>query len=677
MEQHHVIKRQILDVDLETDIGSFIFKSELSDIFYTEIVPILEKCCDEIGDPDEVYKINRLEIDLGTVDETNLVRDLKPKILKTFHNALTQVIRDISSQKSIDLRDKLASESGAYPGATEEDALVRYKTSVVESELELLAHFLKTGRLPWWSHKQAEPDLSKLMDKKLQAADSGFTKLLQELFFDLNAIRRMVYQLSYEQLERIIEIISKLDKTSVRNCIDYSIKQLGYSAGIGDKSKQNIPFEIWQACFQVLRDYSSELLSEEKLNELLTTKLSVRKHQKAATGQSDASKSLSHKPFSGEAVDGAVEKEKIQKRIWKNAAIVAALDQESLLNQLFTQISNAMFESKVLNIFSDHDKNKLKAVGDALYALLECLKEIREMQLSINDVLEGLDASNIPVKHRLITAVNLLGETLEPLNQRIQTINREEVSADRKVYSDHFRQILNLIQSSTSTLKSIWEESSERSAIRSNVMDHEVSSQPAEELDVKKQKEDDIKEPVGDRKKKQSDLFADSKELHINNSGLVLFWPFLSRFLEAAGLMESNQFINREKQLRAICLLQYLACGNREFKEYELILNKVLCGLDPNEAVPTIVQLSKQEIAEADTLVNTVIQHWSVLKNMSSDGFRQMFMHREGMISTRDGNYVLQVKEQSYDVLIDKMPWQITTVKLPWMENLIFVEWRL
>jgi hypothetical protein len=56
---------------------------------------------------------------------------------------------------------------------------------------------------------------------------------------------------------------------------------------------------------------------------------------------------------------------------------------------------------------------------------------------------------------------------------------------------------------------------------------------------------------------------------------------------------------------------------------------------------------------------------------------RGTFLTRPGKLSMRGGDYLLQVEEQSFDVLLDHLPWSISAVRLPWMARIIWVEWRM
>ncbi len=165
-------------------------------------------------------------------------------------------------------------------------------------------------------------------------------------------------------------------------------------------------------------------------------------------------------------------------------------------------------------------------------------------------------------------------------------------------------------------------------------------------------------------------------ELYVYNAGLVLLWSFLPRFFETVELVKDKQFVEGPISAnKAAALLQYLADGNTEPPEYQLVLNKALCGL-PLEMVFEPPEAPAPEIlAAADALLEAVITHATSLGKISVDGFRRSFLQRKGILSFQDGHWLLQVERQSFDILLDQLPWSFRIVKLPWMEYVLQVEW--
>ena len=162
---------------------------------------------------------------------------------------------------------------------------------------------------------------------------------------------------------------------------------------------------------------------------------------------------------------------------------------------------------------------------------------------------------------------------------------------------------------------------------------------------------------------------------YLDNAGLVIVWPFLVRFFRGIELVDGDSFRSLEAQERAVLLLQHLVTGEFEWPEHELFLNKLLCGWPPEEPVGKKIQLTELESSEAEDLLESMIQHWKVLKKTSVDGFRASFLQREGRLSLQKNGWSLRVARASYDVLLDQLPWGISFVLLPWMKAPIFVEW--
>ena len=171
------------------------------------------------------------------------------------------------------------------------------------------------------------------------------------------------------------------------------------------------------------------------------------------------------------------------------------------------------------------------------------------------------------------------------------------------------------------------------------------------------------------------DPFSESEVIYVQNAGLILLWPFLTRFFATLNLLQANQFIAPQATERAVLLLQYLVDASTDIPEHLLPLNKLLCGLELLDPIETRLDLNEPEQTECDDLLTAVIHHWSALKSTSPDGFRRAFLQRAGILRIYNGNWRLQVERESYDVLLDQLPWNLRVVKLPWMSECLHVEW--
>jgi len=157
---------------------------------------------------------------------------------------------------------------------------------------------------------------------------------------------------------------------------------------------------------------------------------------------------------------------------------------------------------------------------------------------------------------------------------------------------------------------------------------------------------------------------------------LILLHPFLTTFFTRCGWWDGGGFVSLIARQQAVFLLHYLATGEKEGPEYELLFPKLLCGYALEAPLPARMEIPDAAFEEADSLLQNVIFRWDKLKNTSVDGLREGFLQRTGKLINRNGRMVLLLEISAIDVLLDYLPWGLGIVKLPWWKELLFVEWR-
>ena len=162
---------------------------------------------------------------------------------------------------------------------------------------------------------------------------------------------------------------------------------------------------------------------------------------------------------------------------------------------------------------------------------------------------------------------------------------------------------------------------------------------------------------------------------YINNAGLVLLHPYLNIFFNALGLLEKRAFKSPAAQDKAVQLLGFLASGETDIPEYDLVFPKLLCGLLPEDPVDRFVELTELDKTEANQLLEAVINNWNALGSTSADGLRGNFLMREGKLQWQSDEWRLRVTQASYDLLLNRLPWGISVVRLPWMPWALKTEW--
>lgn len=174
----------------------------------------------------------------------------------------------------------------------------------------------------------------------------------------------------------------------------------------------------------------------------------------------------------------------------------------------------------------------------------------------------------------------------------------------------------------------------------------------------------------------QSAIKTDNEEtIYISNAGLILLHPFLTILFEQLKLTSDNEWIDNDAQLKAILILEYLVTGKDKHEEFDLVLNKLLCGLQPDDIVPMDLLLDESIKNECDNLLKEVIVHWCALKNTGIDALRETFLQHNGKLSQVDNGWLLTVEQKSTDILLGYLPWGFGVIKLPWMSDIIHTDW--
>lgn len=165
-------------------------------------------------------------------------------------------------------------------------------------------------------------------------------------------------------------------------------------------------------------------------------------------------------------------------------------------------------------------------------------------------------------------------------------------------------------------------------------------------------------------------------EVNLKNAGLVIVWPYLERYFELLEMVSNKKFNSKKAARRAVQLLQYLVTGLDSAPEHELLLNKVLCGVEIATPIPFEIELSDRERDISEQMLKGLLNNWPRLKNTSIEALREGFLVRDGRLIETDEVWQLKVEDKTLDILMDGMPWSFGIIKLPWMNKRLNVEWR-
>ena len=171
-------------------------------------------------------------------------------------------------------------------------------------------------------------------------------------------------------------------------------------------------------------------------------------------------------------------------------------------------------------------------------------------------------------------------------------------------------------------------------------------------------------------------LQKDSDSIVIQNAGLIILWPFFYRLFDKCNLLIDKKFKDDLAIQKGVILTQYLVTGSLKINENELVLNKILCGVDLRTPIDVNIDIQDLDLEMCDSLLKGVLKNWEKLNNSSIAALRETFLIREGILTPNELDYNLDIIKETFDMLLETIPWNISIIQTTFMENRINVDWK-
>ena len=240
----HFIRQQFLEVDLKgSESEGFALQHRLSDLYYAKLLPAIEKALDQCSSAGNHMVIDRLDIDVGTIEIERIDQDFASIVA----NALAHDIREKSLIRQADKEE----ETGSY---------------MMDSEVnlwEVFIHFISKGSLPWSyrlpTGKSLEEVISELlMNDGILNNNRILADRIEVKLKSPNAAKRLAFQFS----EHFITLLRQKIYPVHVDSFDQSRQGNLWEVFIHFLLNGNLP-----RLYQLAPDKSLEDMLEELLNE--------------------------------------------------------------------------------------------------------------------------------------------------------------------------------------------------------------------------------------------------------------------------------------------------------------------------------------------------------------------------------------------------------------------------
>ncbi|SHE51858.1 contractile injection system tape measure protein [Pedobacter caeni] len=204
----HVIRKQVIDLHIDKQLDSFRIQQLLSDHFWRVLVPLLGNEFDKISTENEVISLERVEIDLGLIRETEINKAVwSTDLLEPLKNQVREVILSeitVSPQPSV-------------------------KRSFVANGYRKWLYYMQNGHLPW-NVSSVDSEWYNQVMEELAINYSSITELKKEIIGNPILLTRIIRQHTPVFLISLLEVLTAEKQPKLLWAIDKILPK---------KSKQN------------------------------------------------------------------------------------------------------------------------------------------------------------------------------------------------------------------------------------------------------------------------------------------------------------------------------------------------------------------------------------------------------------------------------------------------------
>lgn len=208
----HLVNTLQLEVTCGSEDSAFGLQHHLAPKVQQQVADAIEKAAAALNDPEDVVIIDRIEINLGTID-MNITEEALASIIEQ------EVIRQV--QPYI----RTGREAPTIPE---------------QNTKELFRQFMLTGSLPWWA-QNIQPDISKVFIELAETSRNWLVAFLYEHQASTKFWQRIAYQLKTEAKRTLVDIVAEIKQADeLVEALISSIRHNSYTGGTVDPHLQPV-----------------------------------------------------------------------------------------------------------------------------------------------------------------------------------------------------------------------------------------------------------------------------------------------------------------------------------------------------------------------------------------------------------------------------------------------------
>ncbi len=191
----HVVEEQDVEVRVGSQDSAYALLERVGEMNRSRFLPAIGRVFDEFDRPNEIIRIDRLDLDLGTLAEGELGR-AEDRLIAALREALR----------------KAMPPPGSEPGESESaDRSPAHARGVADAMADAFLHFLLRGAWPYGSALDLATEPADLLDRLIEDQPAALVAMLRRHGRSETAVQRLVRQIPTEALERLLGLLEPAD----------------------------------------------------------------------------------------------------------------------------------------------------------------------------------------------------------------------------------------------------------------------------------------------------------------------------------------------------------------------------------------------------------------------------------------------------------------------------------
>ncbi|MGL4599636.1 MAG: contractile injection system tape measure protein [Bacteroidia bacterium] len=188
---NHIINKQVIDLRLPQKEGAWLLQQQMKELYQTELLNVLDAQFSKLVGDGEVLRIDKIEIDLGTITKDQLAQKFREKL----NELLPEKIAELKTQAVIE-KNKESIKTFKHDGSTADKNSELEQTTLTEQFVNLLDQFFTTGNIPWWGNSQERPiSIVHVFERALRDESVLLRAYLQKWIQQDAILKRLILQI--------------------------------------------------------------------------------------------------------------------------------------------------------------------------------------------------------------------------------------------------------------------------------------------------------------------------------------------------------------------------------------------------------------------------------------------------------------------------------------------------